>query len=101
MAWGPAGHGLEAPSAASLCSKSVVCSQMRCVSENHEKCLPSLFFSPPSSPLPSLPYPLLFLPSLFLSLPLFPFLFGSRGSACIFHNLALTLAVSGLALKII
>lgn len=93
MAWGPAGQGLEAPSAASLCSKSLVCPQMRCVSENHEKCLPSLFFS--------LPYPLLFLPSLSLSLPLSPFLFGSRGSACIFHNLALTLAVSGQALKII
>lgn len=42
----------------------------------------------------------LLLLSLFLSL-FFSFLFWKRGSACIFHNLALTLAVSALGLKII
>lgn len=93
--WGPACQGLEALSAASLCSKSRVCSRIRCVSEKTtEKCLSFL-----SLPLPPPP---LFLPSLSLFLLLFfPFHFGSRGSACIFHNLALTLAVSALALKII
>lgn len=92
--WGPACQGLEALSVASLCSKSRVCSRIRCVSEKTtgNACLFSL--SPPPTP---------FIPSVSISVSasFFPFRFGSRGSACIFHNLALTLAVSALALKII
>lgn len=93
--WGPACQGLEALSAASLCSKSPVCSRIRCVSEKttENACLFSLSPSPPPPFIPSV--------SISVSASFFPFHFGSRGSACIFHNLALTLAVSALALKII
>lgn len=79
--WGPACQGLEALSAASLCSKSPVCSRIRCVSEKttENACLFSLSPSP---------HPPLFLPSLSLFLLLFfPFILEAEAQHAFFITL--------------